>query len=127
MNRFVSIRKIHATTLQITKEELLDAVVTNMASLDNLGSKQQIASRTSSLGRKWCHLLCKPLASHREIDPRSFLFGCICSFINPSRTQPLVDEGTEVEAAYKKLLVTFNQFNFERLGFETKAGEADEG
>lgn len=35
-------------------------------------------------------------------------------------------EGTEVEAAYKKLLVTFNQFNFERLGFEPKAGEADE-
>ncbi len=32
-----------------------------------------------------------------------------------------VDEGTEVEAAYKKLLVTFNQFNFERLGFEPKA------
>ena len=32
----------------------------------------------------------------------------------------------KLEAAYKKLLVTFNQFNFERLGFEPKAGEADE-
>ena len=55
-------------------------------------------------GRKWCHLLCKSLASHREIDPRNVLFGCICSIINPSRSQPLCRWRYEVEAAYKKLL-----------------------
>ncbi|MDK7330497.1 hypothetical protein QP516_12130, partial [Micrococcus luteus] len=37
-----------------------------------------------------------------------------------------VDERTETEVAFKKLLVKLNQANFDRLGFEAKAGETDE-
>lgn len=37
-----------------------------------------------------------------------------------------VDEGSEAEAAFKKLTIKLNQHNYDRLGFEKKAGESDE-
>ena len=105
--------------------ELLDAIVDNMASLDNL-SKQQILQERRLLAESgvisYASLL--PVIEKLTQETSYLVVSAVSSILQGLSL--FVDEGTEVEAAYKKLLVTFNQFNFERLGFEPKAGEADE-
>ena len=105
--------------------ELLDAIVDNMASLDNL-SKQQILQERRLLAESgvisYASLL--PVIEKLTQESSYLVVSAVSSILQGLSL--FVDEGTEVEAAYKKLLVTFNQFNFERLGFEPKAGEADE-
>ena len=58
-------------------------------------------------------------------NEKSYLVvSAVKAVLNSLRT--FVDEGTETEVAFKKLLVKLNQANFDRLGFEAKAGETDE-
>ena len=91
-----------------------------MASLDNL-SKQQILQERRLLAESgvisYASLL--PVIEKLTQETSYLVVSAVSSILQGLSL--FVDEGTEVEAAYKKLLVTFNQFNFERLGFEPKS------
>lgn len=105
--------------------ELLDAIVDNMASLDNT-SKLQVVQERRLLAESgvisYASLL--PVIEKLTKESSYLVVSAVSSILQGLSL--FVDEGTEVEAAYKALLVTFNHFNFDRLGFEPKAGEADE-
>ena len=66
----------------------MDAIVDNMASLDNL-SKQQILQERRLLAESGVISYASLLPVIEKLTQETFLFGCICSIINPSRTQPL--------------------------------------
>ena len=91
----------------------MDAIVDNMASLDNL-SKQQILQERRLLAESgvisYASLL--PVIEKLTQESSYLVVSAVSSILQGLSL--FVDEGTEVEEVYKALLVTFNQFNFDR-------------
>ena len=105
--------------------ELLEDILADLASLDSTSKLQVVQERrllAESGQISYASLL--PVIEHLTEESSYLLYQQFLIVL--AGISLFVDEGTEVEAAYKKLLVTFNQFNFERLGFEPKAGETEE-
>lgn len=105
--------------------ELLDAILENITSLDNTSKLQVVQERrllAESGQISYASLL--PVIEKLTKETSYLVVSAVSTVL--AGLGLFIDEGTEAEAAYKALLVKFNQFNFDRLGFEAKAGEPDE-
>ena len=105
--------------------ELLDAILDNITSLDNTSKLQVVQERrllAESGQISYASLL--PVIEKLTQETSYLVVSAVSSVL--AGLGLFIDEGTEAEEAYKALLVKFNQFNFDRLGFEAKAGEPDE-
>ena len=105
--------------------ELLDAILENITSLDNTSKLQVVQERrllAESGAISYASLL--PVIEKLTQETSYLVVSAVSTVL--AGLGLFIDEGTAAETAYKALLVKFNQFNFDRLGFEAKEGEADE-
>ena len=105
--------------------QILDAVLADLPNMDKTSKLQVIQERrllAESGQISYADLIpvIKPLTqeeSYLVVQAISTVLAGIERF---------VDEGTEAEADFNRLVVSLNQYNFYRLGFEKAEGEADE-
>lgn len=105
--------------------ELLKAILENIQSLDNTSKLQVVQERrllAESGTISYADLL--PVIEKLTTETSYLVVSAVSSVL--SGLSLFVDEGSAAETAYKQLLVTFNQYNFDRLGFKAKEGESDE-
>ena len=105
--------------------ELLDAVLNNLSSLDNI-SKLQIVQERRLLAESgkisYADLL--PVISKLANETSYMVVSAVSQVLEGLNR--FVDEGSQTEEDYKALLKVLSQSNFDRLGFEKQAGESDE-
>lgn len=105
--------------------ELLDALLNNLSSLDNI-SKLQIVQERRLLAESgkisYADLL--PVISKLANETSYMVVSAVSQVLEGLNR--FVDEGSQTEEDYKALLKVLSQSNFDRLGFEKQAGESDE-
>ena len=105
--------------------ELLDALLNNLSSLDNI-SKLQIVQERRLLAESgkisYADLL--PVISKLANETSYIVVSAVSQVLEGLNR--FVDEGSQTEEDYKALLKVLSQSNFDRLGFEKQAGESDE-
>ena len=105
--------------------ELLDALLNNLSSLDNI-SKLQIVQERRLLAESgkisYANLL--PVISKLANETSYMVVSAVSQVLEGLNR--FVDEGSQTEEDYKALLKVLSQSNFDRLGFEKQAGESDE-
>ena len=105
--------------------ELLDALLDNLSSLDNI-SKLQIVQERRLLAESgkisYADLL--PVISKLANETSYMVVSAVSQVLEGLNR--FVDEGSQTEEYYKALLKVLSQSNFDRLGFEKQAGESDE-
>ncbi|KXT76471.1 Lysyl aminopeptidase [Streptococcus sp. DD10] len=105
--------------------ELLDNILENISELDNTSKLQVIQERRllAESGQISYASLLNVIENLKEES--SYL---VVSAITDVLTglNRFVDEGSEVEEAYKEFIIKLNQYNYDRLGFEVKVGEPDQ-
>ena len=105
--------------------ELLDALLNNLSSLDNI-SKLQIVQERRLLAESgkisYADLL--PVISKLANETSYMVVSAVSQVLEGLNR--FVDEGSQTEEDYKALLKILSQSNFDRLGFEKQAGESDE-
>ena len=105
--------------------ELLDALLNNPSSLDNI-SKLQIVQERRLLAESgkisYADLL--PVISKLANETSYMVVSAVSQVLEGLNR--FVDEGSQTEEDYKALLKVLSQSNFDRLGFEKQAGESDE-
>lgn len=105
--------------------ELLDALLNNLSSLDNI-SKLQIVQERRLLAESgmisYADLL--PVISKLANETSYMVVSAVSQVLEGLNR--FVDEGSQTEQDYKALLKVLSQSNFDRLGFEKQAGESDE-
>lgn len=105
--------------------ELLDALLNNLSSLDNI-SKLQIVQERRLLAESgmisYADLL--PVISKLANETSYMVVSAVSQVLEGLNR--FVDEGSQTEEDYKSLLKILSQSNFDRLGFEKQAGESDE-
>ena len=105
--------------------ELLDALLNNLTSLDNI-SKLQIVQERRLLAESgkisYADLL--PVISKLANETSYMVVSAVSQVLEGLNR--FVDEGSQTEEDYKALLKILSQSNFDRLGFEKQAGESDE-
>ena len=105
--------------------ELLDALLNNISSLDNI-SKLQIVQERRLLAESgkisYADLL--PVISKLANETSYMVVSAVSQVLEGLNR--FVDEGSQTEEDYKALLKILSQSNFDRLGFEKQAGESDE-
>lgn len=105
--------------------ELLDALLNNLSSLDNI-SKLQIVQERRLLAESgkisYADLL--PVISKLANETSYMVVSAVSQVLEDLNR--FVDEGSQTEEDYKALLKVLSQSNFDRLGFEKQAGESDE-
>lgn len=106
--------------------ELLDALLNNLSSLDNI-SKLQIVQERRLLAESgkisYADLL--PVISKLANETSYMVVSAVSQVLEGLNR--FVDEGSQTEEDYKALLKVLSQSNFDRLGFEKQEGENDEG
>ena len=105
--------------------ELLDAILSELVELDNT-SKLQIVQERRLLAEaghiSFADLL--PVVGQLAQEESYLVVAAVSQVI--SALERFIDEGTETEKAFKALVAKLARYNYERLGFEAKDGEADE-
>ena len=105
--------------------ELLDALLNNLSSLDNI-SKLQIVQERRLLAESgmisYADLL--PVISKLANETSYMVVSAVSQVLEGLNR--FVDEGSQTEEDYKVLLKVLSQSNFDRLGFERQDGESDE-
>ena len=105
--------------------ELLDTLLNNLSSLDNI-SKLQIVQERRLLAESgkisYADLL--PVISKLANETSYMVVSAVSQVLEGLNR--FVDEGSQTEEDYKALLKILSQSNFDRLGFEKQAGESDE-
>lgn len=105
--------------------ELLDALLNNLSSLDNI-SKLQIVQERRLLAESgkisYADLL--PVISKLANETSYMVVSAVSQLLEGLNR--FVDEGSQTEEDYKALLKILSQSNFDRLGFEKQVGESDE-
>ena len=105
--------------------ELLDALLNNLSSLDNI-SKLQIVQERRLLAESgkisYADLL--PVISKLANETSYMVVSAVSQVLEGLNR--FVDEGSQTEEDYKALLKVLSQSNFDRLGFEKQEGENDE-
>ncbi|WP_060976793.1 M1 family metallopeptidase [Streptococcus sp. CCH8-C6] len=105
--------------------ELLDALLNNLSSLDNI-SKLQIVQERRLLAESgkisYADLL--PVISKLANETSYVVVSAVSQVLEGLNR--FVDEGSQTEEDYKALLKVLSQSNFDRLGFEKQEGESDE-
>ena len=105
--------------------ELLDDLLNNISSLDNI-SKLQIVQERRLLAESgmisYADLL--PVISKLANETSYMVVSAVSQVLEGLNR--FVDEGSQTEEDYKALLKVLSQSNFDRLGFEKQAGESDE-
>ena len=105
--------------------ELLDALLNNLSSLDNI-SKLQIVQERRLLAESgkisYADLL--PVISKLANETSYMVVSAVSQVLEGLNR--FVDEGSQTEEDYKALLKILSQNNFDRLGFEKQEGESDE-
>lgn len=105
--------------------ELLDALLNNLSSLDNI-SKLQIVQERRLLAESgkisYADLL--PVISKLANETSYMVVSAVSQLLEGLNR--FVDEGSQTEEDYKALLKILSQSNFDRLGFEKQEGESDE-
>ena len=105
--------------------ELLDALLNNLSSLDNI-SKLQIVQERRLLAESgkisYADLL--PVISKLANETSYMVVSAVFQVLEG--LDRFVDEGSQTEEDYKALLKILSQSNFDRLGFEKQEGESDE-
>ena len=105
--------------------ELLDALLNNLSSLDNI-SKLQIVQERRLLAESgkisYADLL--PVISKLANETSYMVVSAVSQVLEGLNC--FVDEGSQTEEDYKALLKVLSQSNFDRLGFEKQEGESDE-
>ena len=105
--------------------ELLDALLNNLSSLDNI-SKLQIVQERRLLAESgkisYADLL--PVISKLANETSYMVVSAVSQVLEGLNR--FVDEGSQTEEDYKALLKILSQSNFDRLGFEKQDGESDE-
>ncbi|KXT79692.1 Lysyl aminopeptidase [Streptococcus sp. DD11] len=105
--------------------ELLEAILGTLTELDCTSKLQVVQERlllaeAGSISFAALLPVIKPLTKEKSYLVVSAVSDVLAGL------ERFVDEGTATEKAYQRLLAQFNRFNFDRLGFEAKAGEPDE-
>ncbi len=105
--------------------ELLDALLNNLSSLDNI-SKLQIVQERRLLAEsgKISYAALLPVISKLANETSYMVVSAVSQVLEGLNR--FVDEGSQTEEDYKALLKVLSQSNFDRLGFEKQAGESDE-
>ena len=105
--------------------ELLDNLLNNLSSLDNI-SKLQIVQERRLLAESgmisYADLL--PVISKLANETSYMVVSAVSQVLEGLNR--FVDEGSQTEEDYKALLKVLSQSNFDRLGFEKQEGESDE-
>ena len=105
--------------------ELLEALLNNLSSLDNI-SKLQIVQERRLLAESgmisYADLL--PVISKLANETSYMVVSAVSQVLEGLNR--FVDEGSQTEEDYKVLLKVLSQSNFDRLGFERQDGESDE-
>ena len=105
--------------------ELLDAILSELVELDNT-SKLQIVQERRLLAEaghiSFADLL--PVVDQLAQEESYLVVAAVSQVI--SALERFIDEGTETEKVFKALVAKLARYNYERLGFEAKDGEADE-
>ena len=105
--------------------ELLDALLNNLSSLDNI-SKLQIVQERRLLAESgmisYADLL--PVISKLANETSYMVVSAVSQVLEGLNR--FVDEGSQTEEDYKVLLKVLSRSNFDRLGFEKQDGESDE-
>ena len=105
--------------------ELLDALLNNLSSLDNI-SKLQIVQERRLLAESgkisYADLL--PVISKLANETSYMVVSAVSQVLEGLNR--FVDEGSQTEEDYKALLKVLSQSNFDRLSFEKQEGESDE-
>ena len=105
--------------------ELLDTLLNNLSSLDNI-SKLQIVQERRLLAESgkisYADLL--PVISKLANETSYMVVSAVSQVLEGLNR--FVDEGSQTEEDYKALLKILSQSNFDRLGFEKQGGESDE-
>ena len=105
--------------------ELLDALLNNLSSLDNI-SKLQIVQERRLLAESgkisYADLL--PVISKLANETSYMVVSAVSQVLEGLNR--FVDEGSQTEEDYKALLKVLSRSNFDRLGFEKQDGESDE-
>ena len=105
--------------------ELLDTLLNNLSSLDNI-SKLQIVQERRLLAESgmisYADLL--PVISKLANETSYMVVSAVSQVLEGLNR--FVDEGSQTEEDYKALLKVLSQSNFDRLGFEKQDGESDE-
>lgn len=105
--------------------ELLDALLNNLSSLDNI-SKLQIVQERRLLAESgkisYADLL--PVISKLAKETSYMVVSAVSQVLEGLNR--FVDEGSQTEEDYKALLKVLSQSNFDRLCFEKQEGESDE-
>ena len=105
--------------------ELLDNLLNNLSSLDNI-SKLQIVQERRLLAESgmisYADLL--PVISKLANETSYMVVSAVSQVLEGLNR--FVDEGSQTEEDYKALLKILSQSNFDRLGFEKQEGESDE-
>ena len=105
--------------------ELLDAILSELVELDNT-SKLQIVQERRLLAEaghiSYADLL--PVLDKLAKEESYLVVAAVSQVI--SALERFIDEGTEAEAAFNRLVAKLARHNYERLGFEAKDGESDE-
>lgn len=105
--------------------ELLDALLNNLSSLDNISKLQIVQERrllAESSKISYADLL--PVISKLANETSYMVVSAVSQVLEGLNR--FVDEGSQTEGDYKALLKILSQSNFDRLGFEKQAGESDE-
>ena len=105
--------------------ELLDALLNNLSSLDNI-SKLQIVQERRLLAEsgKISYAALLPVISKLANETSYMVVSAVSQVLEGLNR--FVDEGSQTEEDYKALLKVLSQSNFDRLGFEKQEGESDE-
>ena len=105
--------------------ELLDAILSELVELDNT-SKLQIVQERRLLAEaghiSFADLL--PVVDQLAQEESYLVVAAVSQVI--SALERFIDEGSETEKAFKALVAKLARYNYNRLGFEAKDGEADE-
>ena len=105
--------------------DLLDAVLADLVELDNT-SKLQIVQERRLLAEaghiSYADLL--PVLDKLAKEESYLVVSAVSEVI--FALERFIDEGTEVERAFKALIAKLARYNYDRLGFEAKEGESDE-
>ena len=105
--------------------DLLDAVLAELETLDNT-SKLQIVQERRLLAEaghiSYADLL--PVLDKLAKEESYLVVSAVSQVI--SALERFIDEGTETEKAFNRLVAKLARHNYARLGFEAKDGESDE-
>ena len=105
--------------------DLLDAVLAELETLDNT-SKLQIVQERRLLAEaghiSYADLL--PVLDKLAKEESYLVVSAVSQVI--AALERFIDEGTETEKAFNRLVAKLARHNYDRLGFEAKDGESDE-